>query len=571
MSFRTRVLVIVAITAGSLVVGMPQAWASHVVEWGIGSPGGPRETTTADAEPVAYEVLVSLGGEPLSGWPITVQVLDEARQALDTLSLATDGSGSGSFTIDPSSYPNEVIIVRLCDDDGCVYGESTVTQPAAPATTTTEATTTTTTTTTEVTTTTTEAATPSTLVAEEEDNDDDLTGLFVALIVIGILLILFGLWFWWWRRRFCDWSAYYDQGGNLIPLRKARGHECCVYTVRVRSTLDDFDFASKGRQAPDTLDGIEEAPEGRLRIFDTDHAFEGLDLYSWVSARSGPFGRLDWMQLDAAARTRLPEGAQPNDSYRWQLESHEEPPDVAIHLRYAETTTATIDLESSCPNHENTYTGAGKSTARLEANHECSNAEPGPECPVELTAMSYSGISVTGDLKYVVKAHAGSDTDELEGHAGLDVREVNGVTFYGSHVDSHDHPARPRVHYGEVLGDNDNRVVKGDNHKIIVRQAMELDAGSIVPARVWSTTEEVSADSFVDFDHDISVKAAMDPCKKKDCCGHGPCRCKPRLELVFRNERAWIECDGKSYPLGRNNLVTMLGMALGSNAPWQLG
>lgn len=45
----------------------------------------------------------------------------------------------------------------------------------------------------------------------------------------------------------------------------------------------------------------------------------------------------------------------------------------------------------------------------------------------------------------------------------------------------------------------------------------------------------------------------------------------PRLELVFRNERVWIQCDGKSYPLGRNNLATMLGMAFGSNAPWQLG
>lgn len=564
-----RALALITIVMGLVMAVAPPAWASHVVRWGIENTDGPRDATGSD--PVPYEVQVALGGEALSGWPMTVKILDGADQVLDTSSIVTDASGFAAFTVDPSSYPEQVLTVRLCDDDGCLYGESTLAPPEAPSeppTTeapiaTTEAQTATT------------AAAPGTVAAIEEDADDDdsLIGLFVALIIIGILLILLGLWLWWWRprRRFCDWSAYYEQGGAPIPLRKAQGHECCVYTVRVHSTLDDYDFASKGRQSPDTLDGIEEVPEGRLRIFDTDHAFVGLDLYSWVGARSGPFGRLDWMQLDAAARIRLPEGAQPNESYRWQLKTHEEPPDVAIHLRYAETTTVTIDLDSNCPKHKNTFTGTGRTTAHLEADQECSNTEPGPECPVELTAMSYSGVTVSGDLKYEVKAHAGSDTDELEGHAGLDVREVNGVTFYGSHVDSHDHPAKPRTHYGEDFSGKDNQVVDGDKYKVVVRQAMELDAGSIVPARVWSSTEEVSAASLVDFDHDISVKAAMGKCTMPDCCGHGKCRCTPKLELVFRNERAWIQCDGKNYPLNRNNLGTMLGMALGARAPWQLG
>jgi hypothetical protein len=212
----------------------------------------------------------------------------------------------------------------------------------------------------------------------------------------------------------------------------------------------------------------------------------------------------------------------------------------------------------------------GTSTAFLQANEECTNRDPGTECPVEFTAQSFSDTWVAGDLNYNVDAIAGSDPDELEGHGGLDVREVNGETFYGSHVDSHDHLTRPRQTYQGKLSKGATQTTKQDDFKMTISQGAMLDAASIVPARVWDSTDVVTADAYVKFAHDIAVDASMTRPDEEACCGHGECHCAPKLRVVFKDERAWIECDGMSFPLDRNNQFTRFVMLLGADAPWVL-
>lgn len=360
---------------------------------------------------------------------------------------------------------------------------------------------------------------------------------------------------------YCEWNAYYDDGTTRTPLRETTGHECCVYTVRVSSARTGGDFASSIRQ-----DG-----DDRLRIIDHDLTYQGLDVHGSASVRSGPAGRLDWMQGETLKPVRIPEGVQPNESYRWQLRSHEERPDVAVHQSYDEQTTITITLDSGCEGHVSSYTAEGRTTALVQANGECTNTEPGPECPVELTATTWSAAAVRGDLGYRVDATAAGDADELEGQGGLDVREVGGVTHYGSHRDSHDHVTPSETYEIELTGGATSTTV-AESFSMVVTHALVLDAGSIVPTRVHATTDRVSADAYVHFDHDISVLGhSTTLCFGTDCCGHGGCSCDPTVVVFFRDHRAWIECDRKSFPINRNNLNTGLGMALGADAPWELG
>lgn len=408
-------------------------------------------------------------------------------------------------------------------------------------------------------------------VSEESDDGFEFLpwGIFV---IVGLPLIPWGLWIWLRQRDQCDWAAYYDDGGKRVVLRKARGTECCVYTVKVASTLWSFDYASRGRQMPDTLDGVEAAPEGRLRIFDYELDFSGLDIISWVSARSGPAGRLDWMQADTPANN--PEPPTKNENYRWQFRQHEEPPDVAIHVNYWDGTDVSIVLESNCPDHKNTFVAQGNTSGWVQASQECSNREPGPECPVELTAMSDSSAVVYGDLSYDVDAFAGSDVDEMEGAGGLDVREVDGQTFFGSHVDSHDHVTRARETYDNTVTGNDATTFDGDRFSTAVHNMALLDSGAIVPARVWETTDRVSVDSTVEFTHNATIDASMQrtTCAGGGgCCGHGACKCAPKLKLSFAGGGAQIDCDGKKFNLDRSAFgLAALFAGIGTPIPWDL-
>jgi len=133
MSTVTRVLAVVAVAISLVLIVAAPAWATHVVQWGIDRADGPRTATVEMGEPVTFVVSVSLDGNPLAGWPMTARVL-AAGELVQTIALATDGSGNGEFVVDGAPV-GEDWIVELCDDDGCGYGTATITgSAAAPST-----------------------------------------------------------------------------------------------------------------------------------------------------------------------------------------------------------------------------------------------------------------------------------------------------------------------------------------------------------------------------------------------------------------------------------------------------
>jgi len=137
-----KLLLFVVAATALVVIGAAPAWATHVVRWGIDSPDGDLNPSAVPRGPVIYQVQVSLDGEPLAGWPMTVRVTDDLGEEVETVSITTDGTGSATFTIDERKYPapeeefdrgvdaepleRASLKVELCDEDGCLYGTSTL-------------------------------------------------------------------------------------------------------------------------------------------------------------------------------------------------------------------------------------------------------------------------------------------------------------------------------------------------------------------------------------------------------------------------------------------------------------
>ncbi|MBI2169666.1 MAG: hypothetical protein HYU28_09255 [Actinobacteria bacterium] len=403
------------------------------------------------------------------------------------------------------------------------------------------------------------------------------------LIILGVFLFLVGLWFNFLRRDRtpdttttwivetvpCDWAAYYDENGQKKVLREAKGKECCVYTVTVTWRIGTYQAVAQGRQMPDQLDGVEEAPEGRLRIPDFGVAWQGMDLDLWASVRSGPAGRQDWMQADTPPTHSLFDPPPEDPAFRPQMRSHEEPPDVAAHLSYWERHEISVVLESMCPDHRHQWETRGGCDVKLQASEECSNTAPGPECPVEFTAQGAVEGAAGDDLVYSAAGKAMGDPDELEGR-GLEGRDVGGRALVGTHVDTHDHLARPVETSDQEFTHGGNFMVLGDAVHVFVDSIGELDAGIIVPARVWDTTDRVSADVRSHYGHDVIVAGEMTTECTGDCCGPGTCLCKPVIALEFRDGVAEIFVDGKTFKLSRPAPPGRKAMAPGLDTAWTL-
>ena len=537
----------------------------------VEDPGGATLTGTGSVDETARsDILVGIKQYGTH----TVRGLEVTYRSGGTLSIA--GAAGMAFTVGP-------------DEPACSSSqlpEGSFAAPAESTTTTTAATTTTEpTTTTTVATTTTEPQSTVTTIVVSEDKSGSFREIFYVPILIGTVLIIVGIVVYYRTRERprrsagdesgpgqppptpvppggltatphdhpahagCDWAAYYDDGTQRIPLREAKGHECCVYVVKVSSSIGPFDFASKVRQ---------DAGDDRLRIFDASSDFNGLDIHAWTSARTAAAGTLDWVQADVP----VPPGVTPDLDYEWRFPPHSEPPDVAIHLAYADTTAIGIELESECPDHLHAYRTSATSRSFLQANQECTNTMPGPECPVELTASSYSTVVVGGDLTYDIAATGASDVDELD---------AAGASLRGNHVDSHEHDTTPRSTFEGALTNGGNVHKHGDSWFMTVGQYVLLDAGAIVPVAVSATTDRVTADSYVRFEHDIGIGAEMESVCTAACCGNGPCACAPELQLSFTAGGATITCDGSTFTLSRNTAGVSLGMALGADMPWELG
>ena len=561
--------------AGS-IDGLPPAFSEGVFVLDANGPGG---------EPLTYEGPLDDQARFQGALPInqggTYQV-----QGLDVRGEGPDGPFTAS--IPPADFPNGGAMPVTFDASAPC--NATTVDPGVPATATAPTTEPTSTTTTEA------SAPPSTdvqVTLGDPPGESTFRQEFIIPIVLGGILIVVGVTIYYKTRERgrprppastpliatpppptdqCDWAAYYDDGTRRVPLRVASGDECCVYVVTMTSRVRHADLTARGQQAGDGT----ASPDERLRLFDHDIRFSGLDLVSWASARSGPAGRLDWMQTGPAASwPRSDDPHRPAGDYRPQAGAFEDEPDAALHAEYAEVNRLRITLESGCPDHQSSYTAQGRGVSGLEVSAECTNRAPGPECPVELDALTSSSSRVSGDLTYSLVAEAPGGGDEVEGQAGLDVREVSGTVVHGSHVDSHDHLSRPRPTFtGEHTGGAGPAVTSADVFSMDVDNVALHDVGVLVPVRTWPTTDAVSADVYVDFQHDISVDAAMTrttcAAPGAGCCGHSSCRCAPKLEVVFSGGAAHIHCDGSTYAIGRSGFGAQLGLALGAEVPWEL-
>lgn len=512
----------------------------------------------------------------------------------------TTADGPTSFELDPADFPDGGVMSVTFDTEAPC--DATTVEPGTPAASSpTESTASTIESTEPTSTEAPSTAPPSTdveIAVGDTPGESTFRQLFIVPIVLGGLLIVVGVWVYSRTRERetappvsstppppvptpdrCDWAAYYDNGTRRVPLRTATGHECCVYVVSMTSAIVDAQVTAKGRQAPDVLDGVDDAVDGRLRVFDHGFEFRGLDLWSWASARSGPAGRLDWMQAGPSANWPNTDGAPPTvpEDYRPQFRAHEEAPDAAISVRYDEVNRLRIVLEAGCPAHEHRYDASGDGIGDLQLNAQCDNTEASPECPVEIDALTYSQSAVVGDLAYALDIQTPGTPDEVEGTSGLDVREVDGVTFTGSHVDTHDHDTQAtQTVEGSTAGNAPTTTTRADTFEMKVDNLAIHDAAVTVPARVFDTTDAVTADVYTDFRHDITVDAAMTrtTCAPpgSPCCGHTECACAPALQVSFtKGGDAWIDCDGTRHPINRNNFGTMFGLALGAEANWEIG
>lgn len=458
-------------------------------------------------------------------------------------------------------------------------------EPLAVATpivvgTTTAPTTTTTSTTTTTTTTTTAAGGPSTSVASAPGTPTTAeptdAGFPWILLFLLVLIVAFLLWWFFGRKRgegedprdtpppttydeesehtSCDWNVYFDDANRgLVPLRPTSlaSHECCRYVIRIKTRIVTHDQAARGRQ---------DAGDERLRIPDLDWSGSFLDLAAHASTRSGPSGRLDWMQGYGDATEQ---GSLASDDGYWQRAQGEEPPEVAAHLSHAEKTYIAVDLKAGCPDYENTFTEKGESWLDFLASQECTNDDPTPPCPVELSSLGAAKGRISGDLYVSVGSESGSDIDELERPTVTEededrADELEEMRQRGAEL-SHQHTAdlsRAKPTFPDSDHDRDTTTHHRDRARLRVYDRYSGDAGIIVPVRVWPTTERVSAHVEAKIEHLVHVEGKMvaKNCEETGCGGHGECRCAPKFTLHIDSTTAYIEVEDKKHPLAKRPL-----------------
>lgn len=347
----------------------------------------------------------------------------------------------------------------------------------------------------------------------------------------------------------CDWAVYFHDGAKWVPLRRPSiaSHECCVYRIKVETLVNKHVQAAKARQ---------DAGDERLYLPDFDFAWTGLNLSGHTSTRSGPRGRLDWMQGlgDPTDQAALAD-AEPYVQHA----QGEEPPEVAVHLEHQERTRVRVALEAGCPEYTNTYKGWGSSSLDALATQECTNDDPAPECPVELNAFGYSWGEVSGDLRYVFMDRTGTDIDELEGLPQRpapegDEAEAEIELPLRPLWDGHDHVTRDRATYEVHTGGSATRTVEADNYAVWIWSGYGFDSGQIVPRHVWPTTERVSTHIESEIGHDIDIEGKMIPtgCESNGCHGHGECRCRPEFKIKFAGAVTTIEVEDKTFRIQRD-------------------
>jgi hypothetical protein len=237
-----RRALVALLVAGAAVVGLAApAAANHVVDWGAGTACGAtsKTATTTQNGRVSFIACVTLGGEPLPGHTMQLQIVGPTRSV--EANVTTGDDGVTRWSVQPTA-PGDTR-VTLCDADGCLYGSTVITAtpastpttaapPPPPPTTAVAAPTTTTTVivagppaaettvTSATTSTTTTTTTTSTTTAQDDEDDDD--GVPAWLIALGTAVLVLVALFTWLRSRvtgLIGGGVVTDDGGTPIASR----------------------------------------------------------------------------------------------------------------------------------------------------------------------------------------------------------------------------------------------------------------------------------------------------------------------------------------------------------------
>ncbi len=407
------------------------------------------------------------------------------------------------------------------------------------------------------------AATTSTIETTAEatgEEQSDAAGFpWWIVILIGLIILIYGGWLYFSRgnddgddprdtpppvaygevieQMQCDWAVYFDdKNRGLVALREPQaGMECCKYVIRVSTEIEVHEQAARGRQ---------DAGDDRLRMPDYDFAWDMLDFSAHGSARSGPFGRQDWMHGygDPLDQSLL----APDHEYLQRFQG-EPAPEVATHLYHREKTTIAVDLEAGCPEYDNEYELDGIAQQEMLVTQECTNNDPSPQCPVELMSAGWFIGTIGGDLSAQVYDEALGDIDDLE--RGSD--QPKWLEMSHQHVDN---LAQEKPTYTFSTTDSDSKTMTDDSTEVTVHSSALSDVGIIVPVHVWRTTERVSAHLEGSLHYGIDVDGTMTPknCESNACGGHGQCLCRPNFKLNITTGTATITVDDEIHDIGRD-------------------
>jgi len=175
-----------------------------------------------------------------------------------------------------------------------------------------------------------------------------------------------------------------------------------------------------------------------------------------------------------------------------------------------------------------------------------------------LTSIGAIKGRISGDLSVSVGSESGTDIDELERPTVSEEDEDRADEFEemrqrGAEL-SHQHTddlSRAKPTFPENDHDRDSVTHHHDRARVRIYNRFSGDAGIIVPVRVWSTTERVSAHVEAKVEHLLHLDGEMvaKNCDETACGGHGRCRCAPKFTLHIDSTTAYIDVDGKKHLL----------------------
>ncbi len=350
----------------------------------------------------------------------------------------------------------------------------------------------------------------------------------------------------------CGWEVIFDDDGVEVPLKTLRRGQqrCCVYRIRIVTDTLYNDAVASFRQ---------DAPAERQYIPVLEQAPTAMDWDGITATRSGPAGRQDWQHGDGDP---VDTSGQGDPTSYFQVGQGEERLDVATQIFHLEKTTVEVVLEPGCNGHANTFASESEARLWMLSSQECTNDDPGPACPVELSAFGAADAMASGDTNVWVGYEHGTDTDELERHASAlaDMapadreRWAPPVLDVTGGWDGHDHETRAKLDLENSSSDTSSESKDDVHWRAVFSTNAALLAGQLVPTSTWPTTERVSSHIQFGLGLSLDLTATLDtPDCPDDCSAHPGLQCHggAGFSLHLGSSGSSIAVEGEVYGVDR--------------------